>query len=42
MKIVASVEARMCSSRLPGKVLKKLCGKEVLWHIVDRLKDVKT
>jgi len=38
MRIVASVEARMHSSRLPGKVLKDICGKPVLWHIVERLK----
>lgn len=38
MKIIASIEARMTSSRLPGKVLKDLCGKPVLLHIYERLK----
>ena len=38
MKIVASIEARMNSSRLPGKVLFDLCGKPVLLHIYERLK----
>lgn len=30
------IQARMSSKRLPGKVLKKLAGKEVLWHTVTR------
>jgi spore coat polysaccharide biosynthesis protein SpsF len=38
MKIVCSIEARMKSSRLPGKVLEKVCGKPVLLHIVERVK----
>ena len=37
MKIVASIEARMNSKRLYGKVLKEVCGKPVLWHIVERI-----
>lgn len=37
-KIVATIEARMSSSRLPGKVLMDLSGKPVLQHIVERLK----
>lgn len=35
------IQARMGSSRLPGKVLMNLCGKPVLLHIIERLKDVK-
>lgn len=31
----------MGSSRLPGKVLMNLCGKSVLLHIIERLKDLK-
>lgn len=38
MKTVAVVQARMSSSRLPGKVLKDLCGKPMLWHIIKRLR----
>ena len=38
MKIVASIEARMHSKRLPGKVLEDVCGHPVLWHIVQRVK----
>ena len=37
-KIVATIEARMASSRLPGKVLLDLAGKPALQHIVERLR----
>ena len=37
MKIMAIIQARMGSSRLPGKVLMNLCDKPVLWHIVNRI-----
>jgi spore coat polysaccharide biosynthesis protein SpsF len=37
MKIVATIEARMTSSRLPGKVLLPALGKPMLHHLVRRL-----
>jgi len=36
--IVAIIQARVGSTRLPGKVLKDVCGRQMLWHIVHRLK----
>lgn len=35
-KIVICIQARMGSSRLPGKVLLPLNGRPVLWHVVER------
>jgi spore coat polysaccharide biosynthesis protein SpsF len=40
--IVAVIQARMSSSRLPGKVLMPLAGKLVLEHVVNRIKACKT
>ncbi len=39
--IAAIVQARMGSTRLPGKVMKPFSGKPMLWHIIDRLKHSK-
>ena len=36
--MVALVQARMNSTRLPGKVMKEILGRPVIWHIVNRLK----
>ena len=41
MNIVCIVQARTGSTRLPGKVLKKICGETVLEHVINRLKRVK-
>ena len=40
MKIVATIEARMTSSRLPGKVLLPALGRPILWHLIERLRQV--
>jgi spore coat polysaccharide biosynthesis protein SpsF len=40
LNIVATIEARMTSSRLPGKVLLPALGKPMLEHLVNRLKRV--
>ena len=38
---LAIIQARMGSSRLPNKVLKDLCGKPALWHVINRVKKSK-
>lgn len=40
--VVAVIQARMGSSRLPGKVLMPVAGKPLLWHILHRLKKCRT
>ena len=42
MRTVCIVQARMSSTRLPGKVLLPLAGREVLAHVLDRLDFCKT
>jgi len=37
VRTVAIIQARMGSTRLPGKVMKKLCGKSVLEHVIRRV-----
>lgn len=39
MKVVAIIQARMGSTRLPGKVLKKIADKTVLEHVIARVKN---
>jgi spore coat polysaccharide biosynthesis protein SpsF len=40
MKIVSTIEARMTSSRLPGKVLLPVLGKPMLGFLIERLRTV--
>jgi glutamate-1-semialdehyde aminotransferase/spore coat polysaccharide biosynthesis protein SpsF (cytidylyltransferase family) len=35
--ILALIQARMGSSRFPGKVLQDLCGHPMLWHVAHRV-----
>jgi spore coat polysaccharide biosynthesis protein SpsF len=35
-KVVATIEGRMTSTRLPGKILMPLAGKPVMAHMIDR------
>lgn len=37
MKTVIIIQARMGSTRLPGKVMKQLCGRTVLAHVISRV-----
>ena len=41
MKVAASIEARMGSSRLPGKSIKKILDKPMLELMIERVKDCK-
>ena len=38
--IYAIIQARMGSTRLPGKVMMDLCGHPVIAHVVNRLNEV--
>ncbi len=40
-RIVAIIQARMSSTRLPGKVLKKIADKPMLFHEIERVKQAK-
>lgn len=38
IKVVCCVQARMGSTRLPGKVMLPILGRPVIWHVVNRLR----
>ena len=37
MKTVAIIQARMSSSRLPGKIMTDIAGKPMLQHVINRV-----
>jgi spore coat polysaccharide biosynthesis protein SpsF len=41
MQIDAIIQARVGSTRLPGKIFKKILGKPLLWHVVERVRAAK-
>lgn len=41
-RTVAIIQARMGSTRLPGKVMRPLCGKPVLAHVIRRVRQMQT
>ena len=42
MKTIALIQARMTSSRLPGKVLQNIAGKPMLMRVVERARQAKS
>lgn len=42
MKVVAIIQARMGSTRLPGKIMKEVMGKPLLEYQIERVKRAKT
>lgn len=41
-KVVCIIQARIGSTRLPAKVLRELCGKPMLAHVIQRVKEART
>jgi len=41
-RVAAIIQARMSSSRLPGKIMLDLAGQPVIWHVLHRLKKART
>ena len=39
--VIGLIEARMGSTRVPGKALLNLAGRPLLWHVVDRMRRVR-
>jgi len=41
MSVIAIIQARMGSTRLPGKIMKKINGNPILWYCIERIKKAK-
>jgi len=41
-RVVAIIQARLGSTRLPAKIMKDLFGKSVLAHVIERIKQIKS
>mgnify|MGYP001193271750 CR=1 FL=1 len=41
-KITVMIQARTGSSRLPGKVLSKIQNQNMIWHVINRVKKIKS
>jgi len=41
MKIIAIIQARMGSTRLPGKMMKLLNDKPLIWYVINKVKQTK-
>ena len=39
MKVTAIIPARYDSSRFPGKPLADICGKPMIWHVYNRVRN---
>lgn len=42
MKSVAIIQARCGSTRYPNKIFADICGKPLIWHVINRLKFAET
>lgn len=42
MKVVAIIQARMGSQRLPGKSMMEIADKPLLWYVIERVKKAKS
>jgi spore coat polysaccharide biosynthesis protein SpsF len=38
MRVVGIIQARMGSTRFPGKMLARLAGRPLLWHVISRMR----